>query len=113
MVNLLSTSYGSCLQKLKHTSADFSATHVVWEKLVAIHDDPFAMELAFRLAIADLSYLLGESFQGCYRGYSQQHRHNQKGEHRNRNETMPRSGRTIPMGATKAASGGVRSFNIV
>jgi hypothetical protein len=69
MVNLSTTSYGSCLQKLAHTPATFSEEHVVQQKLAAIHNDPFAMELAFRLAIADLSHLLGESFRATYSSY--------------------------------------------
>jgi len=69
MVNLSTTSYGSCLQKMAHPPADFSEEHVVQQKLAAIHDDPFAMELAFRLAIADLSHLLGESFRATYSNY--------------------------------------------
>jgi hypothetical protein len=69
MVNLSTTSYGSCLQKMAHLPADFSEEHVVQQKVAAIHNDPFAMELAFRLAIADLSHLLGESFRASYSNY--------------------------------------------
>jgi hypothetical protein len=69
MVNLSTTSYGSCLQKLAHVPSGFSEEHVVQEKLAAIHNDPFAMELAFRLAIADLSRIIGRSFQSSYTSY--------------------------------------------
>jgi hypothetical protein len=54
---------------LAHLPSGFSEEHVVQEKLTAIHNDPFATELAFRLAIADLSRIIGQSFQSSYMSY--------------------------------------------
>lgn len=66
--NLSTTAYGSCLHKMAATP-DLSEEDVILKTQEAIHNDPFAMELAFRLAIADLSHLLGESFRATYRSY--------------------------------------------
>lgn len=41
-------------------------------KLEAAEQDPFAMELAFRLSIADVSQCLGVSFHNCYKMYSRE-----------------------------------------
>lgn len=69
MVNLFTTPYASCLKRLAHTPDSFSGEQVVRAKLTAINSDPFAMELAKRLAIADTSRQIGLSFRGCYQSY--------------------------------------------
>jgi hypothetical protein len=69
MIDISGIPYATCLKRLARKKTALTGDQVIQKKLAAIHDDPFAMELAKRLAIADTSRLIGDSFAGCYRSY--------------------------------------------
>lgn len=72
MSNISSSSFCRLLQKCEVAGDAETMEEVVAAKCEAIRSDPFAMELALRLAVADTSYALGQSFRSCYKLCSEQ-----------------------------------------
>ena len=73
MTGIATSSYCSTMRRIER-SAERPKTEeeVANAKLAAAEQDPFAMELAFRLSIADVSQCLGVSFHNCYKMYSRE-----------------------------------------
>lgn len=70
MPDMSCSSYCSWIQRPVSTAAVETQEQVAREKMAVARKDPFAMELALRLAIADISLVGGESFQTCYRSFA-------------------------------------------
>ena len=67
--NASSHPYRSWLESVSAAAAKQSPEEIAEKKIAAAYRDPFAAELALRLAVAETSLMLGDSFQSSYKRF--------------------------------------------